>query len=84
MAGSSASGSMASNTGTTASTNMGNMRFVRNEVAQATPGAAAPKSEYPPCRGDMQDSCVNPREAGLNYGNRPLQQYPGDATDPQN
>jgi hypothetical protein len=25
----------------------------------------------------MQDSCVNPREAGLNYGNRPLNYWPG-------
>ena len=33
--------------------------------------------EYPVCGGEVQDSCINPREAGLNYGNRPLEYWPG-------
>lgn len=64
-------------TGSMAATTSGNMRFVRSEVVQTTPTPRTPNSEYPPCRGDMQDSCVNPREAGLDYGNRPLGYWPG-------
>lgn len=45
--------------------------------ALTPPPAQAMNKEYPPCKGDMQDSCVNPREAGLNYGNRPLDYWPG-------
>ena len=53
-------------------------QFVRSEVIQTTPAASvAAGAEYPPCKGDQKDSCVNPREAGLNYGNRPLQYWPG-------
>lgn len=63
-----ANGAMNSNSG---------IRFERREMVQTTPNARANGSEYPPCRGDVQDSCVNPREAGLNYGNRPLQYWPG-------
>lgn len=51
-------------------------RFVSGEVTQTTP-AATNNGTYPPCRGTLQDSCVNPREAGLNYGNRPLNRWPG-------
>jgi hypothetical protein len=29
------------------------------------------------CTKDVQDSCINPREAGLNWGNRPLDYWPG-------
>ncbi len=50
-------------------------RFVGGEVAQAAP--AATDGNYPPCKGAVQDHCVNPREAGLNYGNRPLNHWPG-------
>ncbi|TMM50152.1 hypothetical protein [Qipengyuania marisflavi] len=53
-------------------------RFVTGEVAQTTPAAMTPAGgEYPPCKGDQQDNCINPREAGLNYGNRPLNYWPG-------
>ena len=38
---------------------------------------AAQSGEYPPCSATRTDSCVNPREAGLNYGNRPLNYWPG-------
>ena len=50
-------------------------RVTSGGMVQAVP---APKAgEYPPCKGAVQDSCVNPREAGLNYGNRPLKHWPG-------
>lgn len=42
------------------------------------PPASAQNKEYPVCRGAVQDSCINPREAGLNYGNRPLKEWPGE------
>jgi hypothetical protein len=42
------------------------------------PPASALNKEYPVCRGAVQDSCINPREAGLNYGNRPLDHWPGE------
>tara|TARA_R110001599_G_scaffold117934_2_gene286834 strand:- start:4555 stop:4902 length:348 start_codon:yes stop_codon:yes gene_type:complete len=29
------------------------------------------------CTKDVQDSCINPRAAGLNWGNRPLDYWPG-------
>ena len=29
------------------------------------------------CTKELQDSCINPREAGLNWGNRPLDYWPG-------
>lgn len=64
---------------TAAATNTvaGEPQFVSTSVVQTTPAAANANAEYPPCRGEMQDSCVNPREAGLNYGNRPLNYWPG-------
>jgi len=32
---------------------------------------------YTVCMGDQKDSCINPREAGLKTGNRPLSYWPG-------
>ena len=32
---------------------------------------------YAVCTSDMSDSCINPREAGLNFGNVPLDRWPG-------
>jgi len=32
---------------------------------------------YKVCKGDVQDSCINPRTAGLNFGARDLQYWPG-------
>lgn len=29
------------------------------------------------CMNDSQDNCINPREAGLRWGNRPLAYWPG-------
>ncbi|TYC92813.1 hypothetical protein [Novosphingobium sp. BW1] len=33
---------------------------------------------YDVCRGEATDGCINPREAGLDFGNRPLDHYPED------
>lgn len=52
----------------------GNMRFVESEMVQNVP---APKAEYPICSREIQDGCINPREAGKNYGNVPLDYWPG-------
>lgn len=32
---------------------------------------------YEVCRQGMSDGCINPREAGLNFGNVPLDRWPG-------
>ena len=32
---------------------------------------------YKVCKGEVQDSCINPRTAGLNFGARDLQYWPG-------
>ena len=32
-------------------------------------------ADVPVCSGSVVDHCVNPREAGLNFGNRPTQVY---------
>lgn len=32
---------------------------------------------YNVCKGEVQDSCINPRTAGLNFGARDLQYWPG-------
>ena len=45
--------------------------------ALTPPPADAMNKDYPICRGDIQDSCINPREAGKNWGNRPLDYWPG-------
>lgn len=69
-------GTSATATTTAAATTSGTSpRFVSNTMVQTAP--AAHSGEYPPCKGDMQDNCVNPREAGLNYGNQPLNYWPG-------
>ena len=54
------------------------MRFVPSEVVQPAPPAAVPADgKYPPCKGKLQDSCINPRQDGLKYGNVPLDYWPG-------
>ncbi|MXO71494.1 hypothetical protein [Alteraurantiacibacter buctensis] len=32
---------------------------------------------YEVCRQGLTDGCINPREAGLNFGNVPLDHWPG-------
>jgi hypothetical protein len=46
-----------------------------NEAVLAAPGAE-PRA-YPVCSRSVHDECVNPREAGRGYGNRPLGYWPG-------
>ena len=38
----------------------GNINYVSNPVMQNIP--APHQGEYPPCRGDREDNCINPRE----------------------
>ena len=52
----------------------GNMRFVSSAMVQNVP---PPKEEYPICTDGMTDGCINPRAAGKNYGNVPLEYWPG-------
>jgi hypothetical protein len=33
--------------------------------------------EYAVCSATVKDACINPREAGLNFGNVPLDHWPG-------
>lgn len=74
----SANASATAQTATTASMGAGTVetRWVSNAVTQSVPTAST-GGNYPPCKGAVQDHCVNPREAGLNYGNRPLNRWPG-------
>ena len=44
---------------------------------QGASAAPAPPASYPVCKGNIQDECINPREAGLKWGNRPLKYWPG-------
>jgi len=79
--GSATTGSMASTTGATASGNMGNMRFVRSEVVQATPGDQGPPTgDLPVCENNAQDNCINAWEAGRRGAGvtRPLENFPAD------
>ena len=71
-AGATAAPGMGSTSASTAAT--GNMRFVESETVQSAP---APKTEYPICEDGVTDGCINPREAGKNYGNVPLNYWPG-------
>ena len=46
----------------------------RQAVLETTP---APQKDYPVCSATVTDGCIQPREAGMNYGNRPLDYWPG-------
>lgn len=46
-----------------------------NAASTAAPMA---KKDYPICSKTIQDSCIQPRAAGKNYGNRPLDYWPGE------
>lgn len=75
----SANASATATTATTAAMTANTMgpNFVSGEVTQSTPAATNTAGEYPVCSATVQDSCVNPREAGKKYGNRPLNYWPG-------
>ena len=51
------------------------------KVVESSNGKATKVSKdgftYDVCMSDAQDSCINPREAGLNFGNWPLNYWPG-------
>lgn len=47
-----------------------------NERGQATKVRIGDKV-YDICVGERQDSCINPRDAGLDFGNRELDYWPG-------
>lgn len=50
-------------------------------VAKNAKGQATQVSKdgqtYNVCLGEVQDSCINPREAGLKWGNWPIGYWPG-------
>ena len=48
------------------------------EPAPPPPPPEAAVEDPPFCRGEVQDNCINPREAGENWGNRPLEDFPED------
>ncbi|GMN03624.1 hypothetical protein [Erythrobacter sp. MTPC3] len=48
----------------------------RNSNGKATKVRVSGKV-YDVCMKDDQDGCINPRAAGLNWGNRPLDYWPG-------
>lgn len=50
--------------------------FMRSsEMSQAAPAPQA--GEYPICEEGVTDGCINPREAGRDFGNVPLDYWPG-------
>jgi hypothetical protein len=53
---------------------VGPTQYTSSTTVQSAP---APAADYPLCSATVQDSCRNPREAGKNYGNRPLNYWPG-------
>ncbi|ARU15567.1 hypothetical protein A9D14_04450 [Croceicoccus marinus] len=61
-------------TGTTQSSNS-NMVMRSNPVVQDAPPPH--QGEYPLCTDGRTNNCINPREAGKNYGNVPLDHWPG-------
>ncbi len=48
----------------------------RNAKGKATKVQIGEKV-YDVCMSEKQDSCINPRAAGLNWGDRPLDYWPG-------
>ncbi|QNE04529.1 hypothetical protein [Croceicoccus marinus] len=52
-----------------------NMVMRSNPVVQNIPPAH--QGEYPLCTDGRTNNCINPREAGKNYGNVPLDHWPG-------
>ena len=47
-----------------------------NEQGQPTKVKIGDREVYI-CNEERQDSCINPRDAGLNFGNRELEYWPG-------
>lgn len=59
----------------TPSATSGSINYRGNAMVQDIP--APHQGEYPVCKGDLDDNCINPREAGKDWGNRPLNYWPG-------
>jgi len=49
-------------------------RDARGRATKVSMGGQA----YLVCRDGVTDACINPREAGLNFGNRALNHWPGE------
>jgi hypothetical protein len=54
-----------------------NVTVVQRDAEGHAVRVAIDGTEYAVCRGDMQDGCINPRQAGLRFGNEPLDHWPG-------
>ena len=50
--------------------------YQSNPVVQQVP-ANTVEGEYPVCKSESDDACIQPRAAGLDWGNRPLDHWPG-------
>lgn len=58
------------------------MTGVHAQVLQRAPDGRATQvqvggKDYAVCSAAVQDDCINPRQAGLHYGNAPLGYWPG-------
>lgn len=51
----------------------------RNAQGKATKVKVG-ETVYDVCMSATQDNCINPRAAGLNWGDRPLSYWPGNRT----
>ncbi len=74
-------------TARTTTTSTANMRFVRNEMVQATPGDQGPPTgDLPLCEPQSQDNCINPWEAGKRGASvpKPLDYWPGQPASEMN
>ena len=49
----------------------------RNHAGHATEVTVDGQS-YKVCSKTVTDSCINPRQAGLHYGNTPMKNWPGE------
>ena len=70
-------GSATTPAATATTTTSSNIRFVRNERVQATPGDQGPPTgDLPICSPNQQDNCINSWEA-RGTGTKPLDYWPG-------
>ncbi|RKF19224.1 hypothetical protein D6851_12180 [Altericroceibacterium spongiae] len=54
-------------------------RMESNPMIQRVPEPVSKTPDgYPVCGKDQTDGCIQPRAAGKNYGNRPLDYWPGE------
>ncbi len=60
-----------------AQTNRATASVVERDSQGRATKVAADGRVYEVCRPGLTDACINPREAGLNFGNVPLDYWPG-------